>query len=102
MLHQGQHYVIAAIFEHQCIGKIIDVFRGAGEVDELDLCDQVWMATDALLEEILDRLNVVIGRGFDVFYTLCIRNREISDEVFEHLIASVGDCRSLGDLRMRR
>ncbi len=60
-----QDDLVARVAQHQRIGEVVDVFARAGEVDEfldgLDLSE----TGAALLEQVFDRLDVVVGLAFD-------------------------------------
>jgi hypothetical protein len=60
-----QQHRVARLLHHQGIGEVVDVLRGAGEMHELDLRGQGGVPRHALLDVVLDRLHVVVGRGLD-------------------------------------
>ena len=51
--------------EHQSVGEVVDVLRRAGKVDEFGDAGDFGHAREALLQPVLDRLDVVIGRALD-------------------------------------
>jgi len=73
----GQQHVLARVAQHQGIRKIVDVFRRAGEMHEFFRLFQRRIVADAFLDEILDRLDVVIRRRLDLLDTRGIGDRKI-------------------------
>ena len=51
--------------EHQCVGQVVDILGGAGKVQEVleRACFRAF--AELLADEVLDRLDVMIGGGFD-------------------------------------
>ena len=96
---------LARGLEHQRVGKIVDVFGGAGEVDELDVRRQPLDPADALLDEVLHRLHVVIGGGLQDLDPLGVRHGEVGMEGLHRLVDGrrkgrqlrhLGQCRQRG------
>jgi hypothetical protein len=58
-----QHDFASRGFQHQRMRQVVDVFRGAGEVDEFAHPHHFRVAGQLVLQEVFDRLDVVIG-GF--------------------------------------
>ena len=54
------------------MGQIVDVFRGASEVDKLGYCFQFSVAGKALLDKILNGFDIVVGGRLDGLDTLRI------------------------------
>ena len=73
----GQQHGVARRFQHQRVREIVDVFRGAGEMNELGYPHYFVIVRQALLQEILDRFHIVIGDGLDVLHFLRIGLVEI-------------------------
>lgn len=60
-----QQYIVPPVTQHQRIGNIVDVLRGAGEMRKRSDPGQFGILTEAFANEILDRLDVVIGPTLD-------------------------------------
>ena len=67
------------ILNSQRNGGVVDVLRSEAEMHEL-LVGRKAERIHLLLQNIFDRLDVVVGRGFDLLDTQCIRLREIEVE----------------------
>jgi hypothetical protein len=52
---------VARIAQHERIGEVVDVFRSAGEVEELAQPAAGIRGRELLLEEVLDGLHVMVG-----------------------------------------
>jgi len=52
---RGQQHGFARALEHQGMRQVVDVFRGAGEVDELGHCGNFGTGLCLFLEEVLHR-----------------------------------------------
>ena len=61
----GEHYRIQGVAQHQPVGQVVDVFRGAGEVHEFAVSGQAAQFRQPLLDEVFDRLDVVVGDRLD-------------------------------------
>ena len=76
----GQQHAVACVAQHQRVGEIVDVLAGAGEVNELFRLRQFGVVADALLDEIFDRLDVVVGRALDFLDLLAVdRGKRVGD-----------------------
>ena len=64
-LRRRRQRALACLAQHQGVGEVVDVLRGAAEVDELDVSGQAVDAPHGVLDEVLDRLHVVVGLRFD-------------------------------------
>ena len=53
-LHGRQQALVQAFTQHQSMGQVVDVFRGAGEVHELTGLVQLGVAGEALLEQLAE------------------------------------------------
>jgi len=73
LLGGAQH--TQAVAQHQGEGQIVDILRGAGKVHEL--AERRERGTSqTLFDEVLDRLDIVIGDGLDRLDTARIFHRE--------------------------
>jgi len=50
----GNEHLVAAVLQHECVGVVVDVLAGAGEVDEFADLRQLRHCRSLLLEEVLD------------------------------------------------
>ena len=80
VIHLWQDYLRTRLTEHQCVGKIVDIFRGAGKVDKFRDSLQFPGARDLLFKKILDGLDIVICGLLDVLDALRILDTEIFDD----------------------
>ncbi len=71
-----QQHAVARVAQHQRVGEIVDVLAGAGEMHELVGLGQFGMIADLLLDEILDRLDVVVRGRLDRLDALRILQRK--------------------------
>ncbi len=85
-VHRRQHDRRACLFQHQRVGEIVDVLRGAGEVQELADLGDLGVRFGLFLKEILDRLDVVVGSRLDFLDAPGIGDREAGDNIVQELI----------------
>ena len=102
LIHLRQQYLAAALPQHQGMGEVVNVLRGTGEMDEFTDCLQLDITGDLLLEEILHRLDVVVGGPLDVLDPLGIFFGEIRDDTFQDVVGVLAQRRHLGYPRMVR
>ena len=74
------------LLEGQGDGRVVDVLRGKAEVDEFLVALQP-QAGEQLLEEVLDRFYIVVGRLFDVLDPLGVLEGKVGVEA-----AQIGKC----------
>ena len=84
-LHCGAERFASCRTEHQGIAEIIDVFRGAGKMQEVLEAVGLRALAEPFADEILDGLDVVIRCRFDRLDSLRVVERELVDEVVEHV-----------------
>ena len=75
--------LFAGGFQHQAVGVVVDVFRGAGEVDELADGGQLRVHFDFLFEEVLHRFHIMVGGALDLFDAGGILLVEVADDAVE-------------------
>ncbi len=80
-----QQHVVARGLDHQAVRRVVDVFRRAGEVDELACAgefggDVRGRRREALLQPVLDGLHVVVRDGLDGLDACGIIGREAGFE----------------------
>ncbi len=88
-----QQYLAACFAQHQRVGEVVDVFGGAGEVDEFADGFQLGIAGDLFLEEVFHRFDVVIGGALDVLDALCVFLAEVGSDCVEHIAGVFAECR---------
>jgi len=98
LVHARQQYAVAAVPEHQCVGKIIDVLGSAGEVDEFGAARDFLVAAGFFLQKIFDRLDVVIGGRLDLLDAARIAFREIRNDALEEFFRGWREGRYFLDL----
>ncbi len=76
LIHPGDQHLSASLAEHQGMGEVVDILGGAGEMDELAHRRELGMIGDALFDEVLHRLDVMVGGAFDVLDAARIRFRK--------------------------
>ena len=97
VVQQRQQRLVACLAQHQCIGQVVDVLRRAGEMNEFTYRLQFRVAGDLFLEEILDRLDVVVGGALDILDPLGVLLTELVDDVVQHALRMRTQWRHLGD-----
>ena len=102
LFQRGQQDGIARTLEHQGVRQVVDVFRGAGEVDELGHRRDLGTGLRLFLEEILDRLDVVIGGRLDRLDALGIGHRKGVGDAVEQRDGVGGKRRHFGDVGFGR
>ena len=70
-------------------------------MDELADRLQLGVALDLLLQEVLDRLHVVIGGALDVLDAVRVLDREAGDDALEDVPGVLAEGRHLGDAGVR-
>src|SRR5258706_1136597 len=65
------------------MAKVVDVCGSAGEVHEAGDTGDFGVVGEFLLEPVLDRLDVVIDAGFDLFYRFTVDDREVANHSVE-------------------
>jgi hypothetical protein len=66
-LEHRQQQRCACVLEHERIGEVVDIFRCAPEVQPFKLCRRRAARMQFAAQPILDRLDVMVGTGFDLF-----------------------------------
>ena len=99
VVHLRQQGLAAALAQHQGVGQVVDVLGGAGKVDELADRLQFGIADDLFLEEVLHRLDVMVGGALDVLDPLGVLHAEVLEDPVEQLGGVFAEGRYLGDRR---
>ena len=79
-----QQHLVARVAQHQRIAQVVDVLRRAGEVHELAARAPRRHRIETRLDEILDRLHVVIGLALDAFDLGGFRLGQFGGERIQH------------------
>ncbi|MNN17230.1 hypothetical protein D3C81_1304090 [compost metagenome] len=82
------------------MGQVVDVFTGAGEVDEFTHLGQFWQLGSLLFEQVLNGLDVVVGGALDFFHALGVLEGELIGQTIEQCIGFGGKRWNFSDLRM--
>ena len=69
--------LLAAVEQHQRMAGVVDVFRGAGEVDKLGGLAQLRVMGDPLLDPVFNCLDIVVCRPFDFLDPFAILQRKL-------------------------
>ncbi len=89
-IHGRQQAVVQALAEHQGMGQVVDVFRGAGKVNKFGHGVQFRNAGNFFLDEVLDRFHIVIGGAFDVLDALGVLKAELTDQTVQNFVGFGG------------
>jgi glutathione S-transferase len=97
-----QQALVAGVLQHQAVGQIVDVLGGAGEMHELAQRGQFRLLRQALLQEVLDRLHVVVGGALDLLDAAGVRLREFPSQRVQVRLGGGLERRHFGDARVGR
>lgn len=100
LAHQRQQHFVTAGAQHQGVGQVVDVLAGAGEVDELADLGQLRQLGSLLLEEVFDRLDVVVGGALDFLDAFGVLELEVGGQAVQQGVGFGGECRHFADLRV--
>src|SRR5512133_2784948 len=67
-----QHYVAAAVHQHQAMRKVVDVFGCAGKMDELCNACHLHIFCQTVPQPVFDRLDVMVSACLDKLDCLSI------------------------------
>jgi hypothetical protein len=79
------------------VGEVVDVFRGAGEMDELAHLHHFRDAGQAVFHPVFDRLDVVVGDLLDILDRLGVGLRKIVRQRVQLCEGSRGEGWNFGD-----
>jgi hypothetical protein len=99
---RGQEHLCARFREHHAVREIVDVLRRAREVNEFADPRNLGDACEALLQPILDRLDVVVGRALDRLHAGRVVRRERRRSGLQRLSSLRAKRRDFGNLRFVR
>jgi hypothetical protein len=78
LAQRRQHYGRrACVAQHQGMREVVDVFRGAGKVDEFETLHHFGVAGQLVFQEVFDGLDVVIGGFLMRLHRFCVGQREV-------------------------
>ena len=100
LVQRRQQRLGPRLAQHQRIGQIVDVFGGTGEMDEFADRFQFGVAGDFFLEQILDRLHVVVGGALDVLDPLGVRQAKVLDQPAQDMEGVLAQRRHFRDAGM--
>ena len=102
-LIHGREYNGAKRFsKHQTVGKVVDVLRGAGEMEKLKNLSNLWMRFTLLFQEVLHSLDIVVGYFLDLLdFQRLVHAEPIDDplQVSLSFFAKAGDFGDFGNVR---
>ena len=102
LVEHRQHHLITRGLEHQRVREIVDVFRRAGKVDEFGNAHHFGVIGQLFFDPVFERLDVVIGRLFDVLDLGCLGRAEIGKQPVERRKGRRRKRRNLGKMRLLR
>ncbi len=82
-LQRRQHHFLARVAQHQRVAQVVDVFRGAGEVDELQRLGGLRVGGEFLAQPVFDGFHVVVGAALDGLDLLGIVFGELRGDLVE-------------------
>jgi hypothetical protein len=97
-----QQHLLPRLVEHQRIGQVVDVLAGAGEMHELQRRLERRVAFQPFLEEVLDRLDVVVGGRLDLLDVRGVGDGEAVGERAQAADGVVVEGGQFGDGGLRR
>mmetsp|Transcript_40673 Transcript_40673/g.100512 ORF Transcript_40673/g.100512 Transcript_40673/m.100512 type:complete len:506 (+) Transcript_40673:240-1757(+) len=97
LAHGGGHGVDAAA-QHQGVRQVVDVLGRAREVHKLQHLGELGVLADAVLDDVLHRLDVVVGGALHLLHLRRVRRAEVRQEVLEELVGVGAQRGHLGDL----
>jgi glutathione S-transferase len=77
LVEPGQQHFLARLVEHQGVAEVVDVLARAGEVDELQRRTELGIALELFLDQVLDRLDVVVGGALDFLHPRRVGDAEV-------------------------
>jgi glutathione S-transferase len=98
-VERGQQHAVARFLEHQGVGEVVDVLGGAREVHESRDARGLGVAREALLQPVLDRLDVVVGLRLDRLDLRRVVFGERRDQALERLHGVLRERLDLGNRR---
>jgi hypothetical protein len=101
-LERRQQHRLARFRKRDAVREVVDVFRRAREVNELRHPRDFGNTADALLEPVLDGLDIMVRRALDCLDARCILLGKRCADLDERRSRSVGKCGNLADRRLVR
>ena len=87
--------LFTAALEHDRVARVVDVFRGAGKVNEFGGALQFFIVRNLSLDPVFDGLHVVVRRLFNFLDGFAVGEREIVGETAQESFAVVTQVREL-------
>ena len=82
-IQRRQHDLLTRALAHEGMRQVVDVFRGASKVDELADLGNLGIALGLVLDPVLQRFNIMVGRGFDALHSGSIGFGEVVDQTIQ-------------------
>ncbi len=82
------------------MGKIVNIFRGAGEVNKFTDRIELGIVSNGLLEQVLDRFYIMVGGALNRLNPQSLINRKIVDQLVENAIGFITKGGHFTDTRM--
>ena len=96
LVERGQQHLGTRGLQHQRVAGVVDVLAGAGEVHELARRLQLDVVVQALLEPVLDRLDVVLGDSLGAGHLLDLLGAELVDNGAQPRLLVAGEAAHTG------
>ena len=100
-LTQEFNQFFAAFAEHQSVGRVVDVFARAAEVNKLTGAGELFVVRDLFFNPVLNRLDVMVGRFFNVFNLLAGLDGEVFHQAAQISLAMIGQVIQFRQLSFR-
>ena len=100
--HRREQHSRARVGEHHRVREVVDVLRGAREVDQLARAGKLGRCRDPLPDEVLDRLDVVVGLALDRLDPFGVREREAVHDAVEKALRFLAERRDGVELHTAR
>ena len=97
VLQSRQHHFVTRGFEHQSMTQVVDVFTGAGKVDEFAHCQNLRHTAETLFQPVFNRFHVVVGGRFNGFHHGGVGQREIGNHVVDFFDGDIAECGHFND-----
>ena len=100
LVHAGKEEALSGLAQHQRVAEVVDVLGGAGEVYELRDGRELVPVGELRFEEVLHRLDVVVGGRLDLLDAAGVGLVEVVDEPLEIPVGLARERGHLADARM--
>jgi len=90
----------SSLFQHQAVAEVVDVLAGAGEVHEFQGRGQLGVVLQLFLDEVLHRLDVMVGGALDLFHARGLDRGEVGGQGTQAGGGGLGERGQLDDARL--